>query len=233
MSEALLTIDRSDRSQGGARLRAYALLRDAIVAAELEPGQRLSENELAARLGVSRTPVREALLRLSDDGLVVVVPQLGSFVTRIHLRAVEDAHFVRESLECAAVRLAAERATAADVAALDALLAGQRDAGARGSFDAFYALDDAFHSALCDISGHGGAWEVSQRVNHHLNRVRRLSLPEPHYLPEMIDDHAGVVAAVRGHDPAAAEDALRAHLAHTLSGLPGIRGRNPEFFDQE
>ena len=85
MSEALLTIDRSDRSQGGARLRAYALLREAIVAAELEPGQRLSENELAARLGVSRTPVREALLRLSDDGLVVVVPCLGIFRFQIRL----------------------------------------------------------------------------------------------------------------------------------------------------
>ena len=228
-----LTIDRRDRSRGGTSSRAYALLRDAIVAAELEPGRRLSENELATRLGVSRTPVREALLRLSDDGLVEVVPQLGSFVSRIHLRAVEDAHFVRESLECAAVRLAAERATPADLAALDAILASQREAGARGSFDEFYALDDAFHSALCAVSGHGGAWSVSQRVNHHLNRVRRLSLPEPRYLPEMIDDHASVVVGVRRQDADEAERALRAHLAHTLSGIPGIRRRNPEYFDQE
>lgn len=233
MSELLLRIDRRDRARGGARARAYALLRDAVVAAELAPGRRLSENELAARLGVSRTPVREALLRLGDDGLVEAVPQLGTFVARISLRAVEDAHFVRQSLECAAVRLTAERAAAPDLARLDALLARQRDAGARGSFDEFYALDDAFHAALCDISGHGGAWQVSQRVNHHLNRVRRLSLPEPHYLPEMIDDHAAVVEAVRRHDAGEAERTLRLHLAHTLSGIPGIRSRNPEFFEQE
>lgn len=233
MNNGLLVIDRRDRSRGDARSRAYALLRDAVVSAELAPGQRLSENELAARLGVSRTPVREALLRLGDDGLVEAVPQLGTFVARISLRAVEDAHFVRQSLECAAVRLAAERATDADLAVLDGILVRQREAGARGSFDGFYALDDAFHAALCDISGHGGAWEVSQRVNHHLNRVRRLSLPEPNYLPEMIDDHVLVVEAVHRHDPDEADRALSLHLAHTLSGIPGIRSRNPEYFEEE
>jgi DNA-binding GntR family transcriptional regulator len=233
VTDALLTIDRRDLARGGARARAYALLRDAVVSAELRPGRRLSENELAARLGVSRTPVREALLRLADDGLVESVPQVGTFVARISLSAVEDAQFVREALECAAVRLAAERAAPADIAELETILARQQTAAATGSFDSFYALDDAFHSTLCGVSGHSGAWAVSQRVNHHLNRVRRLSLPEPGYLPEMIDDHVRILAAVARHDACEAEDALRSHLGHTLSGLPGIRSRNPDYFEQE
>src|SRR3954468_21043604 len=101
-----------------ARTRAYAALREAIVAMELPPGARLSENELAARLGVSRTPVREALIRLRDEQLVEIAPQRGTFVTPISVRGVLDAQFVREALECAAVRLAAEHATDDDVTQL-------------------------------------------------------------------------------------------------------------------
>src|ERR1044072_2785086 len=81
-------------------VQAYQTLRDAIVRVDIVPGQQLSENELAAQLGVSRTPVREALARLRDEQLVHVVPQLGTFVSRISPAAVGDAQFVREALEC-------------------------------------------------------------------------------------------------------------------------------------
>src|SRR5436305_1999373 len=97
-------ISRQTRMRGSTRGEVYARLRDAIVAAELEPGRRLSENELAAWLGVSRTPVREALVRLRDDRLVEIVPQLGTYVSRIGVQAVADAQFIREALECAAIR---------------------------------------------------------------------------------------------------------------------------------
>src|SRR4029077_20767075 len=102
-----------------ARLFVYAAIRDAIVRAEIEPGARLSENELADQLGVSRTPIREALGRLRDDRLVDVVPQLGTFVSRISTQAVSDAQFIREALECAAVRPAAEQAGDDAIAALE------------------------------------------------------------------------------------------------------------------
>src|SRR5690349_12947762 len=107
-------IPRSDRRRGNTRGEVYGRLRDAIVAAELEPGRQLSENELAEFFGVSRTPIREALVRLRDDRLVEIVPQLGTFVTRISEAAVSDAQFIRQALECAAVRLAAQRAARED-----------------------------------------------------------------------------------------------------------------------
>jgi len=107
---------RASSAAGPASRQAYRALRDAIISTELEPGQRLSENELAERLAVSRTPIREALIRLRDDRFVQIVPQLGTFVTRISTAAVEDAQFIRESLECAAVRLAATRAQPGDLA---------------------------------------------------------------------------------------------------------------------
>jgi DNA-binding GntR family transcriptional regulator len=175
-----MRIDRLHSSAGGpASRQAYRALRDAIIATELEPGQRFSENELAERLAVSRTPIREALIRLRDDRFVQIVPQLGTFVTRISTSAVEDAQFIRESLECAAVRLAATRAQDAELADLAGLVRRQAEVVAHGDYERFAVLDDEFHAALCELAGRPVAWEVAQRVKGHLNRVRRLSLPQP------------------------------------------------------
>jgi DNA-binding GntR family transcriptional regulator len=229
--EALLTATRDRRSRP--RGQIYALLRDAIVSAELAPGRQLSENELAALLGVSRTPIREALQRLRDDRLVEIVPQLGTFVTRISEDAVADAQFVREALECSAVRAAALRARDQDLAGLEANIRRQEAAREAADFDRFYVLDDELHHALCDLSGHEIAWSLSQRAKGHLNRIRRLSLPEPGYLMEMIAEHRTVVSAVADHDPDAAEEALRHHLRMVLSTLPAIRAQHPDYFEAE
>lgn len=215
-----------------ARLFVYAALRDAIVRAELEPGARISENELADQLGVSRTPIREALGRLRDDRLVDVVPQLGTFVSRISAQAVSDAQFIREALECAAVRRAAEQAGEEDIAALEENLRSQERARDSGDLDAWYLLDDAYHRTLCDLSGHPTVWVVSERAKSHLNRLRRISLTMPDYLPEMIVEHRAVVDAVSRCDPDAAEEALRHHLRMVLREVPRIREQHPEYFEE-
>jgi GntR family transcriptional regulator, rspAB operon transcriptional repressor len=217
---------------GPARLFVYAALRDAIVRAELAPGARLSENELAEQLGVSRTPIREALGRLREDRLVEVVPQLGTFVSRISTQAVTDAQFIREALECAAVRPAAERAGEEDIAALEENIRSQERARDAGDMDAWYLLDDAYHRALCDLSGHPAVWAVSERAKSHLNRLRRISLGMPDYIPEMISEHRAVVDAVAAHDPDAAEEALRHHLRMVLREVPRIREQHPEYFEE-
>jgi DNA-binding GntR family transcriptional regulator len=213
-----------------ARRAAYLALRDAIVAGELVPGTRLSENELAEILGVSRTPVREALLRLREDQLVDVVPQSGTFVTPISLRGLNDAQFLREAVECAAVRLAARRATPRDLEQLRGNLALQERARDADDLKAFFVLDTDFHRALCDLSGRAIASEIGERANGHLDRVRRLSLPVPSYLAEMVEEHRRVVDAVDVGDPDLAEAALRHHLRMVLSGVPRIRAEHPELF---
>lgn len=220
------------RGQTPARALVYATLRDAIVRTELEPGRQLSENELAAWLGVSRTPIREALVRLRDQRLVRIVPQLGTFVSHISLGAVGDAQFIREALECAAVRVAAERVTEDDVANLEENLRAQERARDGNDHEAFYLLDDDFHHALCDLSGRMEVWPMSVRVKAHLNRVRRLSIPVPSYLAEMVVEHRAVVDAVVDRDPDAAEAALRHHLSMVLSELPRIRSEHPDFFEE-
>jgi len=230
--EALLPVAERSR-RGPARAHVYTALRDAIVAGQLEPGRQISENELAARLGVSRTPIREALQRLREERLVAVVPQYGTFVTHISESAVSDAQFVREALECAAVRGTALRARDQDLAALEAIIRRQDAAREANDFDSFYVLDDELHQLLCDLSGHDIAWSLSQRAKGHLNRIRRLSMPEPGYMMEMIGEHRAVVAAVAAHDPDAAEQTLRHHLRMVLSTLPAIREQHPDYFEEE
>jgi len=215
---------------GPARLFVYAALRDEIVRAELVPGAKLSENELSERLGVSRTPIREALGRLREERLVEVVPQLGTFVSPISTEAVTDAQFIREALECAAIRPAAERATAGDVAVLEENLRAQEEARDDGDMDAWYRLDDGFHRALCDLSGHPGVWAANERAKSHLNRLRRISLTMPDYIPEMVAEHRAVVDAVAAHDPDAAEETLRHHLRMVLREVPRIREQHPGYF---
>lgn len=223
---------RSGARRGPARLYIYASLRDQIVRAELRPGTRLSENELAEQLGVSRTPIREALGRLRDDRLVEVVPQLGTFVSRISAQAVADAQFIRESLECATVRRAAELAGDEDIAGLEENLRSQDRAADRGDLDAWYLLDDSYHRALCDLSGHQAVWPVSERAKSHLNRLRRISLGAPDYLPSMLAEHREVADAVGRQDADGAEAALRHHLRMVLREVPRIREQHPEYFEE-
>ncbi len=213
--------------------RVYLALREAITTAALAPGRRLSENELAGELGVSRTPIREALALLREERLVAIVPQLGTFVTRVSPGAVADAAFVREALECSAVRLAVERIDEEALEALHGNLVAQERAEAEADAAAFDGLDTDFHRVLCEASGHVIAWELVHRADGQLDRIRRLSLPDREYLGEMLSEHRDVVAAVAAGNVDAAERALRAHLRMVPSLLPALRERHPDYFEEE
>src|SRR6201992_3238769 len=201
----------------------YAALRDLIVRGELAPGERLSEPALGDRLGVSRTPVREALGRLRDDRLVEVRPQIGTFVSRISPASVSDAQFIRESLECTAVRVSAELADEETMAQIEENLRAQERAVSRTDIDSWQLLDDSFHRYLCDLSGHPAVCPVNERAKTHISRLRRLSLTMPDYLSTMVDAHRTIADAVAVHDPDSAEAALREHLRAVLREVPRIR----------
>ena len=149
-------LDLRGRKASTARTLVHRVLRERIVSLDLAPGAAVSEGDLAAELGVSRTPVRESLILLAEEGLIHVYPQLGSFVARIDVQQVRDAQFIREAVELAALHAAAARATAADIAALRALIAAQREADAT----TFVTLDDDFHRSLMAAAGHESAWRI-------------------------------------------------------------------------
>ncbi|TCO55892.1 DNA-binding GntR family transcriptional regulator [Actinocrispum wychmicini] len=211
----------------------FDILRAAIISLELAPGRALSENELATRYGVSRTPIRSALIRLADEGLVEIVPQLGTFVARIDVREVREAQFVREALERASLRHAVRRATEADHLGLQRLLAEQREAAAVGDLRRWFRLDEDLHRTLLEVAGHPRTWAVVQSVKVHMDRVRMLSLPEPAVLDDLLSQHVAIVDAVVRGRPAEADTVMAKHLRRVLDHLDGFAVRFPDYFAEE
>jgi DNA-binding GntR family transcriptional regulator len=177
--------------------------------------------------------LRGALARLREDRLVAIVPQLGTFVTLISRSAVEDAAFVREALECAAIQLATERITETGLEEIQANLTAQARAVADEDPDAFDLLDASLHQTICHYSGHEIAWSLSRRANGHLDRVRRLSLPDREYIAEMLAEHSSIVGAIARKDPVGAEAQLRGHLRSVVSTLDQLRRTHPDYFEAE
>ncbi|WP_312859100.1 GntR family transcriptional regulator [Pseudonocardia xinjiangensis] len=222
---------RGEPGHRSARVVVYEQLRRRIVSGELPPGAPLSENDLAAELSVSRTPVRESLILLADEDLVQVFPQLGSFVSRVDIRHVADAQFVREAIEIASLRDAADRLDAPALAALRDVLARQRAAG--DDVEEFFRLDEEFHQMLLGVGGHAGAWRAVQSAKVHLDRARRLGLRTVSPVAPLVAQHTAVVDALAAGDPEAAETALREHLRAVFDDIERIRERSPELFTSE
>lgn len=212
------------------RSHVYSLLRRAIVSLEFPPGQPLSENDLAARHDVSRTPVREALIRLADESLVEVVPQLGTFVSRISVRDVVEVQFIRETLERASLPHAVERITKQDERKLRLLLLEQEEAEEDGDLQHWFDTDEAIHRTLVEIGGHQKIWPIVSSTKAHLDRVRMLTLPDPGLLQELHMQHGSIIEHVIAKDLAAADDVLRHHLQLALGALQSLEERYPDYF---
>jgi len=205
----------------------YGQLRQEIVTLRLRPGERLSENELAARFGTSRAPVREALIRLVEDGLIEVRPQRGSFVSRISLRAMERARFVREALEAAIVRRAAEQGIAPGAhAELEAAIEAQTVAADDPA--KFTEQDDRFHRGLAVAAGLGSVWDVVEREKAQFDRVRYLSLPATTPVDVLVGQHRAILEAVAEGRPAVAERELRRHLQEVLQIADDLASRHQD-----
>jgi GntR family transcriptional regulator, rspAB operon transcriptional repressor len=225
-STTLTPIDRR-LGVGG---QVYEAILQAIVAVELEPGEALSEKELSVRLGVSRTPVREALIRLRGEDLVDIISQVGTFVAKIDVDHVSEAQFIRQALECACVRDLVARADDVDVAELRDILADQRRCQRRDDDRGFYVADDRLHRRMAEMAGHGSVWTTVRRSKVHLDRVRRLTLPLPEVMGHLLEQHEAIVDAVERRDPDGAEAALREHLGEVLRSLASLGERSPRYF---
>lgn len=208
----------------------YRDLRGRIVSVALPPGEAVSETRIAEGYGVSRTPVREAFKRLAEDGFLEVIPQVGTFVARIDLRLVRDSHFLRETLECRIVQLAAARIDEAGREALRENVAAQRRAVAADDTTGFLAADEAMHEQLAAIAGHRGVWQVIHPAKAQLDRVRRLSLQGPARARPRMAEHRAIVDRVIAGDGAGAAEAMRAHLATTFDAIAGIATAHAAFF---
>jgi DNA-binding GntR family transcriptional regulator len=176
-------------------------IRKAIVTLEFLPGTPLSEKELAERFGVSRQPVREALIALARAELVETRPRRGTRVTRISSDRMRQSRFVRESLEVAVVRRACEAFDPAVRRRIDAILDAQEVHAAAHAHYPFQREDQAFHAALAEGAGCPAAWEALTDIKAHIDRVCHLTLPVPETLPLLVRQHRAIMAArpAQGH----------------------------------
>lgn len=210
-----------------------ALLRRDIVAGRLLPRAMLSEQELALRFGVSRTPIREALIKLAEENLVEIYPQYGSFVAPIKLREVFDSQFVRESLECSAVERAAERIDAAQIKSLSAVLQRQRALHRAGDHDEFFLADERMHALIMEIAGHANAWRQVENAKAQMDRVRFLSMRNVRKQPSVIAEHTLIVDRLTHRDRAGAIAAMRSHLRGLFRSVEVLAATDPGYFVEE
>lgn len=203
------------RASGAWRL-VYQGLRSDIVGMAVQPGDKISENDLARRFGVSRTPAREAMQRLADEGLLEIFPQSGTFVARIPYEELPEAMVIRKSLERTTASMAATLATRSQVLTLASIVEQQREAADVGNASAFHRADELFHAKLAEIAGYPGIWKLVLQVKTQVDRFRQLTLVVPHRMFIVIEQHERILAAIQKADPEAAGQAMVAHLDSVL-----------------
>jgi len=207
----------------------YAHLRDAIIRNRFAPGDRISESEIARACNVSRQPVREAFIKLSGEGLLAILPQRGTIITKIGYSAVLDARFLREAIEADIVAILANDPNPAVIRELRAQLKAQAAVVKTDPQD-FIGLDERFHRTLADAAGKRSAWRLIEGLKSQMDRVRFLSLAR-FPVKKLIAQHKAVVDRIEIGDPQGANAAIRGHLREVLSDLPQILAANPDFFE--
>lgn len=211
--------------------RDYALrmLKENIINLELAPGSAISENELAAELGLSRTPVREALIELSKVKIVDVQPQRKSMVSYIDYDMVEEARFMRKHLECAVAELACGMASAEDIERLSENVKLQNYYLESGSAEQLMHLDNEFHRTLFEIAQKPQVFAMVQNISIHFDRVRRMALDSVKDL-KIVQDHAGITLAIRENRPGEASALMEKHLSRYKVDAAAVRSKYPQYF---
>ncbi len=205
-------------------------LKKQIMELKLEPGRFISEKEIMEMLQVSRTPIREALVQLAQEGLIETIPQKGSFISPIDLGHVEESRFIRETLEAAVVREACGKLNAEQLLELQNLIAMQELCVQEGNFARLFDLDEDFHRTMINACGRPRTWLLLQQMNTHYNRLRLLRLADNYAWQLIVAQHQEIADAIRGNRPDEAERVLRAHLSRVEDEKEELKLKYPAYF---
>jgi DNA-binding GntR family transcriptional regulator len=219
---------RLDRARQAAP-QVFELLREAIISLELTPGTTLSRADIASRFGVSQTPVRDALMRLDEEGLVEIFPQHATVVSPIDVNLAQQAHFLRRSLELEIVRALALDPQPSLMRKLNETIAQQAAAASAEDFESFSVVDRLFHETMYAAAGMHELWQLVCSRSGHIDRLRRLHLPTPGKAQDILRDHTLILDAIAGGKPDEAQRHLRDHLSGTLTHVEDIRAKYPAF----
>lgn len=202
--------------------QVYQVVRGLIVSGRMRPGEAVVESTIAGRLGVSRTPVREALKRISDEGLIEVFAQSGTFIAPISRKALEEAYIIRTALEAKSAARAAGRLTQAHAEDFADNIAAHERAIKRRQFAEAIRLDDTFHRMIAEVNGLHMLWRAVDVSKAQMDRGRHLAIPQPGMGDATISQHQSILDAMQAGDAAAAAGAMRDHLAASLKNTLDI-----------
>ncbi|WGV17530.1 GntR family transcriptional regulator [Fuscovulum ytuae] len=220
-----------DRFTGSLGQRVYQTLREAILSLTYRPGEILRKPEICDALGVSRSPVADAVARLAAEGLVDVVPQAGTFVARFSMEEIREGAFLREAIEVAAIERVAQTITEDQLTQLRRNLTVQAALIADGDVPGFYQTDAAMHELILSFTGFRKLAQVSETAWLHVNRARQLILPVPGRIEATLDEHRAILAALEARDPDASRLVTRAHLRQLITYLEPLERDRPDLFD--
>jgi DNA-binding GntR family transcriptional regulator len=192
--------------------RVYDDLRRAIVAREFDAGEPLTEHELCARFGVSRTPVREALAKLERDHLVRVVPKKGAFVRTLSHDEIRELYEIREALEALAVRLAAPHLSGDALSGFETRFRALRSQGRRLAYPEVRALGEEFHRQLVKAADNTRLAEMLDHIRERIQSVWTLSIVAPRRVQALVREHLGILDALRRGDARRAERLMVEHV---------------------
>jgi DNA-binding GntR family transcriptional regulator len=218
------------RRQGPAANLLFEQVREAILSLKLVPGSPLSRTDLQRQFGVSSTPVRDALMRLGELGLVEVFPQSRTVVSLIDVGLARQAQLLRRSIELELVHLLSSQENQEFVRTSRVLIGKQRQYARSGDLEAFNQVDLTFHKTMYEAAGAIDLWELVRRQSVHIDRIRRLHLPVGGKASQIVQDHSEIVRAIAGRDAAAAQAALRSHLSKSLAFSDELQIRFPAYF---
>lgn len=208
----------------------FETLREAIISGKLEPGERLMEIQMAEEMGVSRTPVREAIRKLELEGFVVMIPRKGAYVAGISLKDITDVFEVRAALEALAAGLAAERITDAEIERLERSLVAYSEQTNQQNIDGIVETDTDFHDLLYKASRNERLLMIITHLREVIQRVRTVSLSQPGRSKDAVEEHREIVDAIADRNVELAQTLAREHIFNAensmLNSLKGAKSKN-------
>ncbi len=210
--------------------QVHSLLHHLIVHCVLPPGSPIREKDLSEQMEVSRTPIREALLQLEKEGLVEIYPQSGTRISKISMEEVRESHFIREAMESATVRFAAQQGDSELNKKLKSRLQQFKDSLETAEKDLLFELDELFHKTIAEFRFQNRLWKITNIAKSHMDRVRHLTLPLPKRIYEIADEHQRVADFIIRHQPDEAVRAIQDHLSVIFSDIERIRAEHSEYF---
>lgn len=230
-SAPVLALSRSNEPRTPQRISdsVYEALTEAIRDLRLLPGDPISEPSVAEWLNVSRSPVREAIARLVDLGLVIVKPQVGSYIAPISLQEVEEAAFIRSALETSAFKRAI-RDGVPDTTHIQRYVDMNRHAAEAADVETFFETDEKLHQNVFELAGLGKIWGVVRRIKIQLDRLRRLSLPRVISNPVLVEEHQLIVDYLRTRNEKLGVEVIERHATRIFYTIEDHRSLYPEYF---